>query len=109
MRNSYTQGSDPFKVIFKHMFKHSAIRNKLELIGLRNKYKFDHERLRDIEQVKNTTKKSAKSCSRSRIKTRALSNTNHVLTEMTEYKARSETVCISQQNVLPGGFSVLTS
>jgi hypothetical protein len=56
MRNSYTQGSDPFKVIFKHMFKHSGIRNKLELIGLRNKYKFDHKRLRDIEEVKNTTK-----------------------------------------------------
>lgn len=55
MSNSYTQGSDPFKVIFKHMFKHFGLRNKLEIIGLRNKYKFDHERLRDIEEVKNTT------------------------------------------------------
>jgi hypothetical protein len=56
MRNPYTQGSDPYKVILKHMFKHFGIRNKLENIGLRNKYKFDHETLHDIEEVKNTIK-----------------------------------------------------
>jgi hypothetical protein len=61
MRHPYTQGcSGPFKIIFKHMFKHFGKRNKLELIGLRNKYKFDHERLRDIEEVKNTTKSQLK-------------------------------------------------
>jgi len=52
MSNSHRRGSGPFKVIFKHF----GIRNKIELIGLRNKYKFDLERIRDIEEVKNTTK-----------------------------------------------------
>jgi hypothetical protein len=45
-----------FGPIEGHMFKHFGIHDKLELIGLRNKYKFDHERLRDIEEVENTTK-----------------------------------------------------
>src|SRR5215510_12674523 len=81
--------------MFKHIFKHSGISNKMGLNGLRNNYTFEQERIRAIEEVKNTIKEPAKSCSRWRIKIRALSNKNHVLTEMNWYKARSETTCIS--------------